>query len=250
MEFDLTTFVLEIVNFLVLLWLLTHFLYRPVQGALDARAQLAARQAADLASRAADLQRQADVLAREQTELQAQREAAHAALAQEVAAKRQERLDALQKELEAERIKARARFEQEQARAKQEGARAARERAAAFVASYLTRLAGPALEAAVIELFLADLTAQAVPAKQALLAAAAGGRLDLAVSTARDVTPALRQRVQAAIGALAGDTPAFAWTLDAGLIAGIRVQTASYRLEASLAHGLAAFEQPLPEAVA
>ena len=250
MEFDLTTFVLEIANFLVLLWLLTHFLYRPVQGALDARAQSAARQAADLASRAADLRRQADALARGRADLQAQREAAQAALAQEIAAKRQERLDALQKELEAERIKARARFEQEQARAKQEGARAARERAAAFVASYLTRLAGPALEAAVIELFLDDVTAQSANAKQALHAAAAGGRLEVAVTTAFDVAPALRQRVQAAIGVLAGDTPAFAWTREIELIAGIRVQTASYRLEASLARGLAAFEQPQPEAVA
>lgn len=39
MTFDTTTFVLEILNFLVLMWLLKRFFYKPVQAAIAARQQ-------------------------------------------------------------------------------------------------------------------------------------------------------------------------------------------------------------------
>ena len=37
MELDWTTFVLEVLNFLVLVWLLKRFLYRPVLAVIEAR---------------------------------------------------------------------------------------------------------------------------------------------------------------------------------------------------------------------
>ena len=39
MQFDWTTFILEILNFLVLVWILQRFIYRPVLAMLDARQQ-------------------------------------------------------------------------------------------------------------------------------------------------------------------------------------------------------------------
>ena len=63
MGLDLTTFVLEIVNFLVLLWLLSHFLYRPVQAAIARR-----QQQAEQARQALEAQRLS--LEAKQTELQ------------------------------------------------------------------------------------------------------------------------------------------------------------------------------------
>ena len=37
MEFDWTTFILEIINFLILVWILKRFLYRPVLGVVARR---------------------------------------------------------------------------------------------------------------------------------------------------------------------------------------------------------------------
>ena len=39
MQFDFTSFVLEILNFLVLVWILKRLLYRPVLNMLDTRRQ-------------------------------------------------------------------------------------------------------------------------------------------------------------------------------------------------------------------
>jgi F-type H+-transporting ATPase subunit b len=240
MQFDATTFILEIVNFLALLWLLTRFLYRPVQDALDARTQARVREDSEFTTRHNDLDRQAQQLAAARSVLQAQRESAERELAQEIAAKRHQDLAALAREIEAEATKARARLVQEQASA------AAREhdvllrQAASFVARYLTRLASPALEAAIIELFLADLLSQASQAQLALREHGASGAPTIDITTAFEVAPQLRQRVEGALATMTGGA-AFCWRSDPALLAGLRVQITGYRLEASLQRGVDAF---------
>src|SRR5574343_2081822 len=58
MQFDWTTFVLEMLNFLVLVWILQRFLYKPVLSMLDARQQ----RIKDESARAAQLQNEAEAL--------------------------------------------------------------------------------------------------------------------------------------------------------------------------------------------
>lgn len=58
MQIDWTTFTLEIINFLVLVWILQRFLYRPVLNALDKRAARMRQQAED----AADARTKAEAL--------------------------------------------------------------------------------------------------------------------------------------------------------------------------------------------
>ena len=47
MEFDWTTFVLEALNFLVLVWLLKRFFYQPVLAEIEARRDATAKTIAD-----------------------------------------------------------------------------------------------------------------------------------------------------------------------------------------------------------
>ena len=64
MQIDWTTFLLEIVNFLALVWILKRFLYKPVLDVLDARAarvRAETQQAERLRAEAEELKRQFDV---------------------------------------------------------------------------------------------------------------------------------------------------------------------------------------------
>lgn len=101
MQFSWWTFALQVVNFLVLVWLLQRFLYRPVRNILEKREKLrmAAFTEADKAKKEADAARQSYQEAR-------------AALAKE----RQEMLDAAQRSVEAERAKRLEEARQEAAR--------------------------------------------------------------------------------------------------------------------------------------
>lgn len=242
MQLDATTFALEVVNFLVLLWLLHRFLYKPVQAALDARVQAQARQARALADERSALDQRAAELARQAAALAERRDAAEQALQQSIEVERQQRLAALAKELEGERQKAQARLAEDVQRSQRQGERAMRRRSAAFVAEYLQRLSTPAVEEAVIDLFLKDLAAQSDAAREALRASCADdGRADLEVSTAFPASPEVRERIQRQLHELTGNVHATAWRTDPALLAGICVHVPGHQLEASLRRGVEAF---------
>lgn len=244
MELDITTFVLEIVNFLVLLWLLTRFLYRPVKSALAARAQAAASLQQDLQRRSAALDARATDLEQQRQALAAQRDAAERDLAAQLASSRQRQLTELGRELDAEREKARARLEQEQTRARQQDERELKRRAASFVAQYLRKLAAPSVEAAVMELFLAELAEQSEGARAVLRdgwTQRREGAPTVDVSTAYAPPQGLRERVETQIGALMGQAARTEWRIDPALLAGICVHLPGHSLEASLRRGVDAF---------
>jgi len=246
MELDVTTFVLEIVNFLVLLWLLTRFLYKPVRSALAARAQAATNLREELQNRSAALDTRAAELEKQRLALAARRDAAERDLANEMAAQRQKQFTELGRELDAEREKARARFEQEQMRTREQEERELRRRAASFVAQYLRRLAAPSIEAAVMELFLAELAEQSQDARVALRdgwTQRHEGAPMVDVTTAYAPPPELRERVETQIGTLMGQVARTQWRIDPGLLAGICVHLPGYSLEASLRRGVDAFAE-------
>ncbi len=251
MELDGTTFVLEIINFLVLMWLLHRFLYRPIQAALQARAEKDAAQVQALADERAAVQVRAQELQQQMADLTAQRVKAEAALSADLAALRQQGLQALEAELQAEREKARARAEQERARLCDQGEQAVRQRTAAFVSTYLQRLATPALESAIVELFLRDLAAQSEQVRQVLRDGWSDTTREapvIDVSTAYPPPDALRQRLAAHLSELMGQNAHLAWREDPALLSGICVHLPGHQLEASLRQGVDAFAQ-LPTAV-
>ncbi len=250
MELDGTTFVLEIINFLVLMWLLNRFLYRPVQAALKAKSDKEAAQAQALAEQRAAVQARADELQRQMADLAAQRVKAEAALTTDMAALKQKRMQALEAELQAERDKAKARAEQERARLCDQSEHTLRQRTSAFVSDYMKRLATPALEAAIIELFLADLASQSEQAKVALRDGWSDARSEapvIDVSTAYPLSSALRERIEAQLSALMGQPAVVEWREDPSLLSGICTHLPGHQLEASLRQGVDAFAQmPVP----
>lgn len=244
MELDATTFVLEIVNFLALLWLLTRFLYRPIQAALGARAKATAEQIRQIESRSADLDSRTAEVERLRAELDLRREAADRELAAEIAAIRHQRLGELTRDVLAEREKAQARMEQELDGAREQIESRLRERAAHFVGGYLKRLASASTEASVVELFLADLAAQTNLARRALRDGSMpidSGVPAVEVSTAYPPAAALRERVESALSALIEEPARLEWRLEPDLLAGICVRVAGHQLETSLRRGFDAF---------
>lgn len=244
MELDATTFVLEIVNFLVLLWLLTRFLYRPIRNALDARAKADAEESDALAKRQAGLDARSHRLDERAAELSKRRADAESELDRAIADERKQKLAALSHEIDAEREKAHARIEEEAERARRQGDRELHRRAAGFVAGYLKRLASPAIEAAVVELFLADLAAQPDAAKTALRegwSQRTDSSARIEVTTAYSLPAPLRDRVQSEVSSAVGEPLAADWRIDPSLIAGISVHLPGHQLEASLRRGVDAF---------
>ena len=209
MSFDWWTLAFQTVNFLVLVWLLQRFLYRPVRRVIAERRELAgralaeaeaARQAAEREAAALDDERRAlarereQVLAEAHAQAAAERKAALAAADREVA----ERRDAGRAALAGERQAALAAMKDQ-----------ALELAGELAARLLHGMAGPdgLAEAALDRIAV---TLEAMPEaerarlRQSLAAGPAGGGEALQLVTAAPLPQALQARWRARFAELLG----------------------------------------------
>lgn len=241
MQFDLTTFALEVLNFLVLAWLLKRFFYKPVLAVIEARRA----EGAGILDKAQALRSEADALKAQcearlaQADLE--RVAARAELDQEIADERTRRLAAMDADMAGEH-KRRASLDASQANQRE----SALERqgvalAARFAARLMDRMAGPELEARLADLALQDLPRQAPDRLEALRAALCEPGVSIKVLSAHGLDAPRRAAFGAALERLAGRPLAIGFSQDPALKAGVSVMAGSWVLMANLRDELGFF---------
>lgn len=241
MEFDWTTFVLEIVNFLILLWILKRFLYQPVLNVIERR-QAGIAQSLDEAEKA---QHNAAAL-RQQYEnrladWEKEKEQAREHLREEIAQERERLMAALHTSLRQEREKAQV-LEQ---RRQEELVRGFEEQAIShggkFVARLLSRLSGPELEARLVALLLQDLENLPAERQQGLRQQLQENRESIRVVSAFAITDAQRSALTTALSRLVGTASFPLFSEDPDLLAGVRISAGPWVLRANIEDELAYF---------
>jgi F-type H+-transporting ATPase subunit b len=243
MQLDWMTFALEVVNFLVLVWILKHFLYRPILETIERRKtaiQKAIDDATATQAHAEDLERQYDErLSAWEKEKEDLRRAAQA----EVACERERWLADVREEIdrESERQRAIARRQSEELQRRLE--RGATAQATRFAAGFLGRLATPALEDRLVEMMLEDLGGLPQSRREAIADACrdAGGKITIA--SAFPLPEALRQRLLEGLRAASGISPEAEYVADPELVAGLRISLGSVVLHANVKDELAFFRE-------
>jgi F-type H+-transporting ATPase subunit b len=114
MSFDWWTLLLQIVNFLILVWLLHRFLYKPVQAVIAKRRALAESALADASAKRAEAEAEKKELNEARADLEAKRQALIDAAQKDAEAKRKAAMEAAAKQADA--LLAKARAEAEKAR--------------------------------------------------------------------------------------------------------------------------------------
>lgn len=243
MTFDVTTFVFEIINFLVLVWLLHRFFYRPVLAALDRRrAGIEQRltESRTLREEAAALeQRYQERLAGWEHE----RQEARARLQTELLAERDKQMARLREELELERDRQltleRQRDQERALRA--EGA--ALDLALAFSKRLLERIAGPELEARLVAMATDDLAALPEERRRAIAQTLHDHPAPVHVATAFPLNGGAREKLTAALQALAGPGVNVEFAEKPELLAGLRIDAGNWVLSANLGEQLRFFQE-------
>jgi len=157
LELNWSTFVLEIINFLVLVWILKRFLYRPVLAMLRQRQQeIEAKldEASRLRSEGSELQQQYEGrLEAWERERQQARDSLH----EEIRSEKASKLEQMEKELAAERQAAAIVDERGRNEERQRYQQTAHAQGASFAARLLESSAGPELERHLFDLLLQSL---------------------------------------------------------------------------------------------
>jgi len=245
MQFDWTTFILEILNFLVLVWILQRFLYRPVLTMLDARQQ----KIKDQAERAEQLRKEAEAL-RQQYEARLadwkqRQENDRRELDAELAQLRSNALENLQQTLADEEAKFRIRNQSLIATREAELIREAASAAYGQTAAMLQRLASLALTQSIVEVFLEDLSHLPDSELEALNKAAnmLNAESLVEVSSGHELPEPTKTLLSQALSATVGKALIFSFREDASLIAGLHVVVGECQLHANLADELAFFRR-------
>jgi F-type H+-transporting ATPase subunit b len=241
MELNWSTFLLEILNFLVLVWILKRFLYRPVQELVARRRQRIEQEmqaAGDTRQAAEALQRQYEGRL---ADWERERQLAREDLQRELERLRGQRMQTLDAELAERREQDRVLAQREQHAARQTLEARALELAAAFAGRLLRRAAGPELEKRLLTLALEDLAALGPDDRQALAKALQDPDTEADACSAYPLDESQRQAVMAALAELAGHPVGCRFHEDPELIAGLRMRLDSRVLHANLLDELKAF---------
>lgn len=249
MLIDWFTVAAQAVNFLVLVWLLKRFLYRPILDAIDAREKrIAARlQAAEEKMAGAERQR-ADYQAREQA-LERQRGDLLAQAGEQARAERLRLLDEARREAEQLRARLDQSLRNERRELLGEVATHARQEVFAIARKTLSDLAAADLEQRIADVLVRRLDGLGDEQRQDLARAFKASSQAPLVRSAFELAAAQREAIEQAVGRLAGAGIALRFETAPGLVGGIELVTDGHKLGWNIADYLAALEHSMGELI-
>jgi F-type H+-transporting ATPase subunit b len=233
-ELDWTTFVLEIINFLVLVWILQRFLYRPVMNIV---AQRRASIGQSLQEAQTTQQQAAALKAQYENRLadwQQERETARQQLRDEIETLRQKLMAELQTQLAEQRQKEQVLIARREENLLRETRQQAQVLSEQFAAKLLSRLAVPAVEGQLLKMLLEDLASLPEAQRKTLAAAQRGGQAPLQVVSAFALDDAQRQVLTTALQKALGTALNCEFREDPAVLAGVSIHIGAYYLQANL----------------
>lgn len=241
MELSWSTFLLEIVNFLVLVWILKRFLYRPVLDVIDRRRAGIEKTLADANARreeAGALQRRYEGrLATWEKE----RHEAMERLDHELQQERARALDALRQELESERTRQQVANQRRAADFRHQAEQAALDQGAAFAARLLGQAATEDLERRLVDIVVNTLAELPADRRAQLGGGIAGGADRILVASAFELPGGLQERLREVLNQALQQGLPVEFEQDPSLLAGLRITIGASVLGLNLADELEGF---------
>jgi F-type H+-transporting ATPase subunit b len=238
--FSWTTFAVEIINFAILVWLLTRLLYRPVMKVIADRKAAMDKLIADANTKEAEAEKLRSLYDARLAQWEAEKKALREKFEAELSAIRSQKIEELQAELQQERVRNENAELTQQREAALQLRKTAYSDATAFCSQLLSRIASPEVEARLIDAAIADLSA--LPAEQReLINRALASQSSVLVKTRYPVAEEQRARLKAALLDSASQTVTLSFAVNEGLIGGIQMDLGTISLDADIADELRFF---------
>lgn len=245
MELNWSTFLLEILNFLVLLWILKRFFYKPVLDTIARRRAAIEKTLANARALSEDAQSLKSRYENRLAEWEQEKEAGRENLRRELAKERERQLAALTTELEKEREKARVLDERRQADCLHKYQEMCLDQGARFVSRLVSDLTGPELEARLYDLVLKQLEDLPPAQLDAIRRALEEDTDRVTVASAYTLDEDRRTLLAEKLGAVVGIPITCRFSEDASLMAGLRITMGAWILHANLQDELKSFTESI-----
>ena len=239
MLIDWFTVIAQLINFLVLVWLLQHFLYHPILNAIDEREKRIAAEIADADEKKSAAMQQRDEYQEKNSQFEQQSKQRRKELAEEVNSERTRLLDLARKEADELRSQLQSALQNEQQSLQDKLRQQAQDEVFAIARKALTDLADRSLETSMTDTFIRHLQALDAAEKANLVAAFNPADDALTVRTAFTLPDEQRSRITDAIKDVINDTVSVRFVIEPALVSGIEINANGQKIGWSIAAYLA-----------
>jgi F-type H+-transporting ATPase subunit b len=247
MPIDWFTVIAQAVNFLILVWLLKRFLYKPILHAIDEREKGIATQLAAAEAKKAEAQKERDDFLHKDEAFDHERAALLKKATDEAAAERQRLLDEARKDADTLRVKRQEALRNEQRNLSQEIIRWTQKQVFAIARKTLADLATTSIEERMSEVFVHRLRALNGAAKTQLAASVKNTTHPALVRSAFDLPPAQRIAIESAVKETFGGAAQIQFETAPELVSGIELTAGGQKVAWSIADYLATLEKSAGE---
>lgn len=237
----------QVLNFLVLVWLMKRYLYQPILRAIDAREKRIAAELSTAERTRAEAQKERDAYRQRNEAFDQQRAELLRTASDEARAEGQRLIDAARRAADALSEKRQNALNREQQSLKESIIRRTREEVFAIARKTLGDLADTTLEASMAAAFTQRLRALTGPTKESLDAALKNASDPAVVRSAFILPPAQREAIQQALNETFSADLRIDFVAAPDVISGVELTAGGQKLAWSIADYLAAMEQRISE---
>jgi F-type H+-transporting ATPase subunit b len=247
MLIDWFTVSAQVFNFLILVWLLKHFLYKPILHAIDARERRIAKELADADSTKSEAEKEREKFHKKNEAFDRQREELLSKAKDEIKAERQRLLDEARQAADALRAKRQDALKREQQGLNDEITRRTREEVFAIARKTLADLAGTTLEERMSDVFIRRLRELNNEAKEDLAKALKISSDPVLVHSAFDLSSEQQSAIQHALNQTFSAEIQVRFETAPDVISGIELTANGRKVAWSIADYLASLEKSVGE---
>ena len=247
MLIDWFTIGAQALNFLILVWLLKHFLYKPILNAIDAREKRIAKELADADAKKAEAQKEHDEFQHKNEEFDRQQAALLSKATDEATTERQQLLDEARKAADALSAKRQETLINDAQNLNQAISRRTQQEVFAIARKVLTDLATTSLEERMGEVFTRRLRTMDAKAKTGLAEALKTASEPALVRSAFDLPAEQRAAIQNALNETFAAEIHVRFETAPDLISGIELTTNGQKVAWSITDYLASLEKGIGE---
>lgn len=234
MEIDWFTVIAQIINFLILVWLLKRFLYKPVLNAIDEREKTIASQLEEAANKKREARQERETYIQKNEEF----DRVHATQLEEARKRIEDETKRLYEEARQEtsalRLKLEESLKQQGQELRETVKRKTKEEVFAIATKVLTDLANAELEGQIMTVFIEKIRALNETEQKDFRKALQENGGPIRIITVFEPAPHLKHQLEQAVQETTGITAEFEYFLDPDLLSGIMLETTDYQLSWSI----------------
>jgi len=247
MLIDWFTIIAQVLNFLILVWLLKRFLYKPILSAIDAREKKVVDELANADAKKAEAQKEKEEFKRKNEEFDQQRTALLNKAKDEAKAERQRLLEEVRKEASDLRSKQQEALRNDKQNLYQTISRRAQQEVFAIARKALKDLAGTSLEEHTVDAFAQRLRELKGEEKEQLASALSASTSPVLVRTAFDLPQVQRDLIKKTIKETLDIEIQARFETAPDLVSGIELTANGQKVAWSIADYLTSLEKSIDE---